>query len=78
MKISSSSADTSSTAAPASRISTMRWWMNSIEPTSSPRVGWATMSSRGSPDSSRAMITFCWLPPDSVATGAWMLGVRTS
>jgi hypothetical protein len=78
LKISSSSADTSSTAAPASRISMIRLWMNSIDPTSRPRVGWATISSLGSPDSSRAMITFCWLPPDSVATGAWMPEARMS
>ena len=43
--ISSSSADTRSTAAPASRWATIWRWMNSIEPTSRPRVGWAAMSS---------------------------------
>jgi hypothetical protein len=29
-------------------------------------------------DNSRATITFCWLPPDSVPAPAMMLGVRTS
>ena len=71
---SSSSADTSSTAAPWSRSSTIRRWMNSIEPTSRPRVGWATTSSLGSPVSSRAMMTFCWLPPDSVDAATSGLG----
>ena len=57
---------------------TISRWMNSIDPTSSPRVGWATTSSFGSPVSSRAMITFCWLPPDSVEAATSGLGVRTS
>ena len=52
--------------------------MNSIDPTSSPRVGWATTRSFTSPVSSRAMMTFCWLPPDRVATGTSGLGARTS
>ena len=63
---SSSSVDTSTTAVPLSRSATMRRCTNSIEPTSSPRVGWATMSSFSGRDSSRASTTFCWLPPDSV------------
>ena len=32
----------------------------------------------GSPDSSRPMTSFCWLPPDSAAAGTSMPGVRTS
>ena len=71
---SSSSADTSSTAAPWSRISMIRRWMNSIEPTSRPRVGWATTRSFTSPVSSRAMITFCWLPPERLRPGTLGLG----
>ena len=39
--------------------------MNSIEPTSTPRVGCAATNSRSSRLSSRASTTFCWLPPDS-------------
>ena len=38
--------------------------MYSIDPTSSPRVGWAAMSSLVSRDNSRATISFCWLPPE--------------
>ena len=39
--------------------------MNSIAPTSTPRVGWAAMMTSGSPESSRARMAFCWLPPES-------------
>ena len=49
---------------------TMRRCTNSIEPTSSPRVGWATISSFSGRDSSRASTTFCWLPPESVDAAA--------
>ncbi len=52
--------------------------MNSIEPTSNPRVGCATSSNRSSPDSSRAMMIFCWLPPDSVPVTTWGDEVRMS
>ncbi len=56
----------------------MRRCTNSIEPTSSPRVGWLAMSTLCSRPSSLARITFCWLPPDSVPTGACAEVVRTS
>ena len=49
--------------------STRRRWTYSIAPTSRPRVGWAATSTAGSRDISRAMMTFCWLPPDSDARG---------
>ena len=75
---SSSSVDTSSTAVPSSRFSTTRLWMYSIEPTSSPRVGCAATSSRIGRLNSRATMTFCWLPPDSVPTSVKIDGVRTS
>ena len=42
---SSSSVETIRTAAPSSRLATIRRWMYSIEPTSRPRVGWAATSS---------------------------------
>ena len=42
---SSSSVETTMTGMPASRVSTMRLWMNSIEPTSTPRVGCAATRS---------------------------------
>ena len=47
-RTSSSSAETSRIAAPASRISIARRWMNSMLPTSRPRVGWSRTSSLGS------------------------------
>ena len=53
----------------ASRSSTIRRCMNSIAPTSRPRVGCETTSSCSGRDSSRASTTFCWLPPDSVPAG---------
>jgi hypothetical protein len=65
---SSSSLDTTSTAVPLSRSATIRLWMNSIDPTSTPRVGWAATNNRSGRDISRATTTFCWLPPDSVLT----------
>ena len=52
--ISSSSVETISTPSPSSRASTIRSWMYSIEPTSTPRVGCAAISSLVSRDSSRA------------------------
>ena len=52
---------------PLSRVATICLWMNSIEPTSTPRVGWAATSSRRSRESSRATTTFCWLPPERLA-----------
>ena len=62
---SSSSVLTIRIAAPASRCSTIRLWMYSIEPTSRPRVGWDAMTSLTGRENSRATTTFCWLPPDS-------------
>ena len=34
-----------------------------------PRVGWAATSAVGAAISSRPMISFCWLPPDSASRG---------
>ena len=48
--------------------------MNSMLPTSRPRVGWSRMSSRRSRPNSRPTTTFCWLPPDSVLIGRWTDG----
>src|SRR5215207_2497040 len=64
-RISSSSSDTSSTPRPASRCSSSRSCTNSIAPTSRPRLGCAATVTLGSSASSRAITTFCWLPPDS-------------
>ena len=56
----------------------MRRCTNSIDPTSRPRVGWLASSSLTSRPTSRARMTFCWLPPDSVPTGASIDWVRMS
>src|ERR1041385_2870591 len=72
-RISSSSSETSSTALPLSRCSTRRRWTNSIAPTSSPRVGWAAIRTLGFRVTSRAITTFCWLPPESAAAGVDLL-----
>src|SRR6266568_2338903 len=77
-RISSNSAETSKTALPASRCSMIRRWMNSIAPISTPRVGWAAIRAVGLAENSRAMMTFCWLPPESERAGASIEGVRTS
>ena len=47
-------------------------------PTSTPRVGWAAISSTGSPLISRPTMSFCWLPPDSARAWCRCPGVRTS
>ena len=54
-------------AVPASRLAIAWRWMNSMLPTSRPRVGWSRTSRLRSRANSRATTTFCWLPPDSVA-----------
>ena len=71
---SSSSKLTSSTALPASRWATICLWIYSMAPTSRPRVGCTAISSSGSLSISRAMMAFCWLPPDmlrATVTGPW-------
>ncbi len=69
-RISSSSVEISSTPTPL--WAAARTWLDrySIAPTSSPRVGWAATSTRGSWESSRAITTRCWLPPDRDHIGA--------
>ncbi len=53
--------------------------MNSIAPTSSPRVGRAAISRSGLRSISRPIIAFCWLPPDNARAGVISpLPVRTS
>ena len=75
---SSSSADTSRIAALPSRFEITWRWMNSMLPTSRPRVGWSRMSAVRSRLNSRATIAFCWLPPDSVPAVTVGDGVRMS
>ena len=77
-RISSSSSETSSTPRPASRCAISCEWTNSIAPTSSPRVGCAAISTFGSSAISRAITTFCWLPPESDSASASHEPPRTS
>lgn len=75
---SSSSVETTTTGTPSSRVSMMRLWMNSIDPTSTPRVGCAATRRRRSRLSSRARTTFCWLPPERRPAQVSIPGVRMS
>ena len=61
---SSRSNETRRTALPASRWRSRFLWMFSIAPTSRPRVGCMARMTFSSESISRAMIAFCWLPPD--------------
>ena len=72
------SAEESRTPAPRSRAATSALCTNSIAPTSTPRVGWLTISSRGSASNSRAMTTFCMFPPERELTGVLGVAPRTS
>ena len=62
------SAETSSTAMPERESSTSFLRINSVAPTSMPRVGWSAMMSLGSLENSRATTTFWILPPESILT----------
>src|SRR5471032_1963510 len=64
-RTSSSSTDTSRIATPESRRASSCVWMLSMVPMSTPRVGWPTSISFGCASTSRAITTFCWLPPES-------------
>ena len=48
----------------------MRACTSAFAPTSTPRVGSSRMRTLGSSSSHFASSTFCWLPPDRLATGA--------
>ena len=63
---SSRSSETSRIAAPARARASSSVRTYSEAPTSSPRVGWATTTTRGSCSRTRARSTFWMLPPDSV------------
>ena len=62
---SSRSAEMSRTARPSRRACRMRSQMLDWAPTSTPRVGWAAMSTLGVWLISRPTMSFCWLPPES-------------
>ena len=69
-RTSSSSEEMTRTGVPWSLTPTMRLWMNSMDPTSTPLVGWFATSRLSSLDISRATTTFCWLPPDRDEIGS--------
>lgn len=67
MNSSSTSSDTTSTAAPWSRRSMMAWRISIAAPTSTPHVGCATTITFGASAISRPTMNFCRLPPDRLA-----------
>ena len=75
---SSSSDETMREPLPRLRCSTIWWCTYSIEPTSSPRVGCEATRNSSERESSRATMTFCWLPPESELVGASIEVVRMS
>ena len=54
---------------PSAASARITWYSSARAPTSTPRVGSSSSSSRVPPSSQRPTTTFCWLPPDSVRTG---------
>ena len=62
---SSSSSLTTSSAQPASRSASIAWRICAAAPTSTPQVGWLTISSFGRASISRPTMYFCRLPPES-------------
>ena len=67
---SGSSLETMRTATPSAASCDSSRCTSALVPTSMPRVGSSTISTRGLVDSHLASTTFCWLPPDSVDTGS--------
>ena len=64
------------TATPAADNSPMSSWTSALAPTSMPRVGSSSTSTDGLTSSHLASITFCWFPPERLATGVDSDGVR--
>ena len=67
-RISSKSALISKMPTPRARAPIICSWTKLVAPISRPLVGCAMTSSAGSFSSSRARMTFCWLPPESERT----------
>lgn len=63
---------------PRSRASIIWSWTKRVAPMSRPRVGWTATSSSGWDSSSRARMTFCWLPPERLRTSCPVEVQRTS
>ena len=72
-----SSLETMTTAMPSAASCESSRCTSALVPTSMPRVGSSTISTRGSVDSHLARTTFCWLPPESVDTGSDSLPALT-
>jgi len=58
------------TATPSPASPDISRWTSALVPTSMPRVGSSTISTLGVMASHLARTTFCWLPPERVATGS--------
>jgi hypothetical protein len=67
---SSSSSLTTSSAQPASRSFSSSPRISAAAPTSTPQVGWLTISSFGLASISRPTMNFCRLPPDRLLAAA--------
>ena len=63
-------------ARPSAASARISRWISALAPMSTPCVGSSRISTRGFVASQRASATFCWLPPESVPTGASIDGVR--
>src|SRR5215469_13388948 len=69
-RTSGSSDEIISTPTPLLASPASRWCTSALVATSMPRVGSSTISTVGLRPSHLASTTFCWLPPDSIATGS--------
>ena len=61
---------------PSAASSPIMAWTSTLAPTSMPRVGSSRISTEGWVLSHLPIITFCWLPPESLATAKSTEGVR--
>src|SRR5262249_5001771 len=61
---------------PSAASSPIMAWTSALAPTSMPRVGSSRISTDGWVFSHLPIITFCWLPPESLATGSSTDGAR--
>ena len=74
-RISGSSEEIIRIAAPCPASSLISPWISDFAPTSMPWVGSSRMRTDGPVTSHLLRATFCWLPPESVATGTKTAGV---
>ncbi len=57
-------------AEPRAARSTSAWWIAAAAPASTPQVGWETTRTSGTWRTSRPMMNFCRLPPESEPASA--------